>query len=188
MSDGGILEYTELFHALLNEHLNLSNNDETIKNLNFVFLGDEAFSLKEKFLKPYSQRELDHDRRIFNYRLSRARNVVENVFGIITLRFRILHTPINMKIGKIKYIILAICALHNFLRRRSKGYITVTALDMEDLVDCTLHEGDWRKGLQSAVSRNPSIRAKDNREAYKKYFVSEGSVPWQEDMLRAGRA
>jgi hypothetical protein len=48
-----------------------------------VFVGDEAFALRKDFLKPFSQRELTNERRIYNYRLSRARRVIENVFGIM---------------------------------------------------------------------------------------------------------
>lgn len=194
LSDGGVIEYTEFFKRMNSGELNLPENLENIKNLNFVFIGDEAFALTDNILKPYSQKDLDHDKRIFNYRLSRARNVVENTFGIISSRFRVLHTAINMKVGHVCYVVLAICALHNFLRRRGNGYITNTTNSREDVVNCTFHEGDWQKdavelpSLQRIVPRNQCITAKNNRDAYKAYFVAEGCVPWQEQMLRAGRA
>lgn len=38
-----------------------------------VFVGDEAFQLRSDFLRPYSGRCQEEDKRIFNYRLSRAR-------------------------------------------------------------------------------------------------------------------
>jgi len=47
------------------------------------------------FLKPYNQKELNYERKVFNYRLSRGRNVIENAFGILSSRFRIFHTPIG---------------------------------------------------------------------------------------------
>lgn len=72
LSDGGVLEYTEFYRKLKCNQLNLPENTETVKHFNFVFLGDEAFSLNENFLKPYAQRDLDMSKRIFNYRLSRA--------------------------------------------------------------------------------------------------------------------
>lgn len=45
--------------------------------------------------------------------------LVENTFGLITTRFRILHHPINLNPEKAKYVVLAICVLHNFLKQRS---------------------------------------------------------------------
>lgn len=84
ISDGGIIEYTHFYERLNSKQLHLPENNENVNNLNFVFLGDEAFALKENLLKPYPQQDLDHDKRIFNYRLSRGRNVVENTFGILT--------------------------------------------------------------------------------------------------------
>lgn len=45
-----------------------------------VIVGDEAFPLKSYLMKPYPSRNLDQNKRTFNYRLSRARRIVENVF------------------------------------------------------------------------------------------------------------
>ncbi|CAI6371369.1 unnamed protein product [Macrosiphum euphorbiae] len=107
-------------------------NEVTVKNMNFVFLTDEAFSMSENILKPYSQRELNYEKRIFNYRLSRARNCVENEFGLIAARFRVLQSAIHLAPQKATYIVLAICVLHNFLRKRGGSYISSSTFDRED--------------------------------------------------------
>lgn len=93
-----------------------------------------------------------------------------------------------MKVASISYIVCAICFLHNFLRRRSCGYITPASLDKEDLSDITFHDRVELHNLQCAPPRNSANSAKQNKDAYKEYFCKEGSVPWQEDMLKAGRA
>ncbi|XP_031341136.1 uncharacterized protein LOC116169243 [Photinus pyralis] len=194
-SDGGILEYTDFYDGLMNGHLHLPDNSETDKNLNFVFLGDEAFSLHENFLKPFPQRDLTYEKRIYNYRLSRARNVSENAFGLLSARFRILHTAIHMTNPQnITYVVLAICALHNFLIKRKTLYATLRSFDQEDVLTHELQQGEWRnvttqlENLETSLQKNVSVAAKTNREKYMEYFNKEGQVPWQDAMLKKGKS
>ena len=56
--------------------------------LPFVFFGDEAFPLKENLLRPYPEKNLTEGQLSFNFRLSQARQVVENAFGILAARFQ----------------------------------------------------------------------------------------------------
>lgn len=153
-SDAGDLEYIEFNRKLIAKQLNLPDNNGNINNLNYVFIGDEAFSLDDHLLKPYAQRKFNFEKRMLNHRLSRARNVVENTFGIITSRFRILHTPINMQPKNTSYVTLAICVLHNFLRR-CNAYISPTTVDREDTDTYEKHQGDWRKNSVKLVDLQP---------------------------------
>nr|CAI5824925.1 unnamed protein product [Callosobruchus analis] len=150
--------------------------------------GDEAFALHDHILKPFPQRDLTHERRIYNYRLSRGRNVVENVFGFIAARFRILHTPINVSVDKVSYFVMAICVLHNFLKKRASAYVGGNAFDS---VNATTHEinynAEWRENGVQLVGLRPVRQgtyseAKTNRDKYVTYFNEEGAVPWQEDI------
>ncbi|KAE8291511.1 hypothetical protein D5F01_LYC11119 [Larimichthys crocea] len=72
-----------------------------------VMVGDAAFPLKPYLMRPYPGLNINHQKRIFNYRLSRPRMVVENAFGILSSRWRIRHT--------VDTIVMAACILHNFL-------------------------------------------------------------------------
>ena len=77
---------------------------------------DDAFPLREYLLKQFPHRSLEVDKRVYNYRLSRARRVVENAFGILANRFRIFLTPIALPPATVEQIVLAACSLHNMLR------------------------------------------------------------------------
>ncbi|KAB0795812.1 hypothetical protein PPYR_09873, partial [Photinus pyralis] len=82
--------------------------------------------------KPYSARELNHDRKIFNYRISRARSIVENVFGILAARFIIFNTEINFSLKKIDYVIAECCALHNDLRKTTSQQYSLSFNSLEN--------------------------------------------------------
>ena len=97
-----------------------------------------------------------HEQHIFNYRLSRARRTVENAFGIMANRFRVLLTKIMLEPKKAAMVVLAICCLHNMLIEEQCSYST--AIDTEN----QSHEGsngNWHwnislSGLQKTKSRN----------------------------------
>jgi hypothetical protein len=169
MSDALVIEHTTFYQRLSKGTLNLAGNNETRENLNFVFI-NEVFALHNHLLKPYSKLDLEYDRRVFNYRLSRGRNVVENDFTIIASRFRILQTSINIYPSKINYSVLAICVVHNYLRNVGSSYITRTTFVRENGVTHELERGDWREEstqrlpIESLRARNAPLDAKENRE------------------------
>ena len=99
ISDGGVFRNCNLYRALEEKRLNIPNPTKlpgTQSLFSYVIVADDAFPLKDYILKPYSQSGLTQERRIFNYRLSRARRIVENAFGILSNRFRIFMTPIGL--------------------------------------------------------------------------------------------
>lgn len=95
-------------------------------------MADDAFAMKSFMLKPYPMRELSVEQRIFNYRLSRARRVIENVFGLCAARFRVLLKTIELRPEKVVKVVLAICALHNFLITRNSCYSSPIDFDREE--------------------------------------------------------
>jgi len=77
------------------------SSDVKGKKLSYVFIGDEAFSLRKDFLKPCNVKQLTRERKIFNYRPSLARIIIENVFGILVARFDVFKTHINIQLDNI---------------------------------------------------------------------------------------
>ncbi|XP_008185984.1 uncharacterized protein LOC103310221 [Acyrthosiphon pisum] len=198
LSDGGFIQASTFYTNLQCQTLDLPKSDECDEGYNFVFIGDAAFGLEERILKPFSQQSLTHEKRIYNYRLSRARNVVENAFGLISNRFRILHTAINVNVQDTNYIVLAICTLHNFLMRNSSSYVKPSTFDTENSENHDIVPGTWRQEidhnsqLQSLQNnnnvKNSSVASKNNRNNYLEYFNGKGKIAWQEEMIRRGKS
>ena len=85
LSDGGVFRNYSLFEVL--ENGLLPNNG--------VIVGDDAFPLKTYLMKPYLAANLACDEKIYNCRVSRARRIFKNGFGILVTRFRIFERPIS---------------------------------------------------------------------------------------------
>lgn len=116
-SDGGVFDRSEFGQLFHNHQLQLppaAYNDEMHCHLPYVFVGDDAFPLDTHLLKPFPDTPgYKPEEIVFNYRLSRARRVVENSFGILAARFRIFRSNIIGSETLVQNIILATTALHN---------------------------------------------------------------------------
>ena len=80
------------------------------------------------------------EQRIFNNRLSRARRVVENSFGILANRFQVLLTTMQQSPATVKLIVKACLVLHNLMR------IRYPALQNQQLDGADNQDGDFRPG------------------------------------------
>ncbi|KAB0803148.1 hypothetical protein PPYR_00118 [Photinus pyralis] len=75
-----------LYSTLQNNTLNFPKENALpgcTKAVPYVIVADAAFPLLSNVIKPFPFRDMSDEMQIFNYRLSRARRVVENAFGIL---------------------------------------------------------------------------------------------------------
>jgi len=135
--------------------------------------------------------------RIFNYRLSRARRVIENAFGILVSKWAILKSSICCKPETTESIVMALICLHNFLLESEKDIIPTTRLYQNPgLVDRygpdgEMQNGEWRAqvpqhNMMERVGRlganNPTRAAIIQRDKLRDYFLTEeGEISWQYD-------
>ena len=193
ISDGGVFRASSLSTALSSDLLGIPtprspNGCETV--LPYVIVADDAFPLKNNLMKPYPFRGLSREKRIFNYRLSRARRIVENAFGILANRFRVFLSPMQLAPENVEKITLASCALHNFLRDKASSRYTPTgSLDIESKEEGRVIDGSWRleqgqlQSIAVSGSNNYSNDSKIIRDEFCKYFNTSGKVPWQEKFV-----
>lgn len=193
-SDAGVFAESDFKQArvrgLLNipeaKHLPGSNIE-----VPFMLLGDDAYPLRTDLMKPYPFRQLDHQQRAFNYRLSAGRRVVENGFGILANRWRVLRSTIMLNPDKVQKMVLSCVCLHNYLCEVWSDTYTGPGLADTEGADHRLVEGTWRKDglgsmppLQQGRPFNSSMAAKQIRDKLKSYFViPAGQVPWQENYI-----
>ena len=119
--DAGIYNNSKLGMAIDRNSLNIPEPTKPLlRKFPLVFVAYEAFALKLFLLRLFPKRnDFNFHKRIFNYRLSRARQVVKNTFGILASRFRIFRRSIIGKTGDIKSATKTDVILHNFLMRKS---------------------------------------------------------------------
>ena len=117
-------------------------------------------------MKPYPKEILSLKERIYNFRLSRARRIIQNAFGILVARCRIFCKPIIAKEKVAVNVTKAAIALHNYLMhdRQFKSlnqYCPSKFVDYE--TSSGLQAGEWR-------SNNYTRDAKAARESFRDFF------------------
>lgn len=101
-------------------------------------------------------------------------------------RFRVFDKKIYCNLKTANKLVLAECALHNFLQKSSSStYLPPESIDEEDISSGLMREGRWRteivklRNLESNRERRASDLTNKIRDNFKNYFVNEGVVPWQ---------
>ncbi len=123
-------------------------------------------------------------------RFSRARRVVENAFGILASRFRILRNPILQNYVNSTKTVKACIVLHNYImqnfndngsylnsgnlrREGANGEVTPGSWEQDGCVNSLYSVG------QLAGNRSGTKAAKDQRDLMARIMLTDGLAPWQ---------
>lgn len=140
-------------------------------------VGDAGFPLKTYLMKPFSKGQNYGVReKVFNYRLSRARRIVECASGTLQKRWRVLDQRLCCLPKNVDKIIMAVLALHNFLLMEdSSSYLDEEEDDEENEI--------YSEEPEEQEMQNPFddlISAVNMGDTVADYFVSPaGRIPWQ---------
>ncbi|XP_018313447.1 uncharacterized protein [Mycetomoellerius zeteki] len=185
-SDAGVFANSKLKSGLDANTLNVPPSSPVDQyELPFVLVADEAYPLSPYLMRPYPKSsQLDLKKKVFNYRLSRARQVIERTFGILAARWRIFRRPINTYVSKAEKIVLATICLHNFIitkelqkerRPQERQYLQYNGHDRQQ-TSLGIIRNIGNQINRDVISRNLSSIY---RERFANYFVNEGAVQWQ---------
>ena len=132
-SDAEIFLHSNLRDALEEDFAGLPKADPLPRDdtpVPYALVGDDAFPLRSWLMKPYPFRGMSRQKRIFNYRLSRARRVVENAFGVMAARYKcfgyvtrhhmrsIIHTVNAQNLHYTHIIVMLACHSNYFYHRK----------------------------------------------------------------------
>ncbi|GBN83427.1 hypothetical protein AVEN_7883-1 [Araneus ventricosus] len=182
VSNGGVFQNSSLYTKL---------EEGSLFSPAGCIIGDDAFPLKPYLMKPYKLCPLTTEQKIFNYRLSRARRVSENAFGILVSRFKILSRKIVCQLQTTDKIVKASCTLHNWLgKTSSKYYFAQGSLD-EVLETGEVMPDRWRSEITELYNiqdifgrhRRATKLSKQRRKDLTIFFNNEGAVPWQHSKI-----
>lgn len=189
LSDSSIFLKTKFYEDLIAGNLNLPES-KRLPNSNlktpFVFLGDEIFPTITNLMTPYPRRHhLSYFEKIFNYRLSRARWTIECSFGELVSKFTILKTTLNMSLKNSKILVGSVVCLHNFIIAENlENSIGAKEMFHYDPVFNKNFRQNNEHCNTPLLNRNQHLtNGVYNRRIFTKYFVNEGSVPWQDTYI-----
>lgn len=191
-SDGGIFADSEIGKSLKNNNLNLPNGTAALPGCDIVtpgfFMADGAFQLLKKIMKPYSAKRLLNKQKIFNYRISRARQIIESAFGIYSNKWNIFHKALCMLSEAADIVVAACVCLHNFIMtEEEKSGEKIYSLEfLYDIGRNTCRNIHWLSSDTHSQISNARAGLVQ-RDLLCDYFTtSAGEVGWQYDFIRRG--
>jgi DDE superfamily endonuclease len=136
--------------------LSSTSHDTRYEDVPAFILGDSAYPSRTRVVPTFRNCECNRSRHVkeLNAKLAGIRYSVENVFGILKVRFRLLNRPLECAkehIVRTSYLITAIFVVHNFLIDGGDEF-EATCAELEAIghpVDLN-HDGDGAEDLPRA--------------------------------------
>ena len=151
MHDARVFANSTLYRKGQNAQL-LPNWTESIGGIDnlLVILGDSAYPLLSLLMKAFPDNgRLSQQQKTFNYRLSRARVVVEHAYGRLKGRWRCLLKRLDVSVRDVPELVAACCVLHNIM--------------------CEVHSDtfneEWLEGIESSIDRSTAVVGSSQSES-----------------------
>ncbi|XP_037817797.1 protein ANTAGONIST OF LIKE HETEROCHROMATIN PROTEIN 1-like [Lucilia sericata] len=197
-SEEELLKLSPFGSALLSENLPLPASKPlfpTSASFPHYFIANTSLSLRKNIMRPYEETYLEAEKHIFNYKITTACSAIENTFGVLTARWRVLSTTIEFLQENCKTIILACIVLHNYIMTNDEDqlYCPANFVDRKE-DDGTVIPGEWRnelkhngdKPLRSMVASTrsrSSYEAKNLRDILANYIANE-TINYEIELLQ----
>jgi hypothetical protein len=135
-----------------------TGDDGAEENIPAFILGDSAYKNSRHLVTTFKVTECDADDSVnhLNSRLSKARYIVENTFGLLKGRFQVYEKPLRCAIRYVPFavhLIASTCVLHNFLLDADDHFEDEEALMQEIEERRANGEGDNADGVDGGQER-----------------------------------
>ena len=153
--DARVLANSCIFKKVMSGELLQGEVQVSGKTLRTFLIGDSAYPLLPWLVKPFPfSSSLNSQQKKYNYRLSRARVVVEIAFGRLKARWHRLAKKIDMHIDNVPHIIAACCVLHNVCEPVVYYTMCVRSIMKASMKNVDLDQPDSEPSISMPSSRS----------------------------------
>ena len=107
-----------------------------------MVLGDSAYPLLSWLMVPFQDAVLTTEEQQFNKLHSSSRMIIENAFGLLKGRFRVLLKQVELETSNVDQVTLTCCTLHNYCIKEKEEYPEEWHMDSEVGHPAPVNEGN----------------------------------------------
>ena len=168
--DARIFANSLIYKRITEDHILSDGECRTIHGCEIPIniIGDSAYPIQPWLMKPFGDGpSLSPREKCFNYRLSRARIVVENAFGRLKARWRHMMKKNDTSIKHIPTVISACCILHNMCELHGQTFNETWLNDVEE------HGRGSESGQPASFQQRCQSTTQNIRNALSQYFYEQ---------------